>query len=65
MPFQVAVLYKYSKSSHREFKTDLQCHLRPVVDLNDKLVILDNFNKPIEWANSKFVHFMVTLLSYV
>ena len=34
--FQVVILYKYPKSSQRDFKTDVQCHLRPVIDLNAK-----------------------------
>ena len=63
--FQVVVLYKYPKSSQRDFKTDLQCHLRPVVDLNAKLVILGDFNIQIECVSSQFVHFMETLFSCV
>ena len=34
--FQVFILYKCPKSSQRGFKTDVQCILRPVVDLNAK-----------------------------
>ena len=63
--FQVVVLYKYPKSSQRDFKTDLQCHLRPVVDLNAKLVLLGDFNIQIECVSSQFVHFMETLFSCV
>ena len=63
--FQVVILYKYPKSSQRDFKTDVQCHLRPVVDLNAKLVILGDFNIQIECVNSQFVHFMKTLFSCV
>ena len=63
--FQVVILYKYPKSSQRDFKTDLQCHLRPVVDLNAKLVILGDFNIQIECVSSQFVHFMETLFSCV
>ena len=61
--FQVVILYKYPKSSQRDFKTDLQCHLRPVVDPNAKLVILGDFNIQIECVSSQFVHFMETLFS--
>ena len=53
--FQVVILYKYPKSSQRDFKTDLQCHLRPVVDLNAKLVILGDFNIQIECVNSQLI----------
>ena len=63
--FQIVILYKYPKSSQSNFKTDLQCHLRPVVDLNTKLVILVDFNIQIDCVNSQFVHFMETLPSCV
>ena len=63
--FQVVVLYKYPKSSQRDFKTELQCHLRPVVDLNAKLVILGDFNIQIECVGSQFVLFMETRFSCV
>ena len=63
--FQVVILYKYLKSSQRDFKTDVQCHLRPVVNLNAKLVILGNFSIQTECLNSQFVHFMETLFSCV
>ena len=63
--FQVVILYKYPKSSQRDFKTDVQCHLRPVVYLNAKLVILGDFNIQIECVNSLFVHSMGTLFSCV
>ena len=55
--FQVVILYRYPKSSQRDFKTDVQCHLRPLVDLNAKLVILGDFIIQIECVNSQFVHF--------
>ena len=61
--FQVVILYKSLKSSQRDFKTDAQCHLRPVVDLNAMLVILGDFSIQIECDNSQFVHFMETLFS--
>ena len=63
--FQVVILYTYLKSSQRDFKTDVQCHLRPVVDLNTKLVILGDFNIQLECVDSQFVHFMETLFSCV
>ena len=63
--FQVAILYKYPQSSQRDFETDVHCHLRPVEDLNAKLVILGNFDIQIECVNSQFVHFMETLFSCV
>ena len=36
---QVVVLYKYPKSSQTDFRKDTHRHLRPVIDLNAKLVI--------------------------
>ena len=63
--FQVVILNKYPKSSQRDFKTDLQCHLRPVVDLNAKLVILGDFNIQIECVSSQFDHFIETFFSCV
>ena len=63
--FQVVILYKYPTSSQRDFKTDVQCHLRPLENLNAKLVILGDFNIQIECVNSQFVHFMETLFNCV
>ena len=31
---QVVVLYKFPKSSQTDFRKDIDCHLRPVIDLN-------------------------------
>ena len=59
------ILYKDPKGSQWDFKTDVQCHLRPVVDLNAKLVILGDLTIQIECVNSQFVHFMETLFSCV
>ena len=63
--FKLLFFTNTQKSSQRNFKTDVQCHLRPVVDLNAKLVILDDFNIQTECVNSQFVHFMETLFSCV
>ena len=41
---QVVVLYKYPKNSQTDFRKDIHRHLRPVIDLNAKLVILGDFN---------------------
>ena len=58
---QVVVLYKYPKSSQADFRKDIHCHLRPVVDLNVKLVILGDFNIQVDGANTRFVDFVETL----
>ena len=63
--FQVVILYKYPKSSQTDFKNDIRCHLRPVVDLTAKLFILGDFNIQIDCINSEFVAFMETLFSCV
>ena len=58
---QVIVLYKYPRSSQTDFRKDIHHHLRPVIDLNAKLVILGNFNIQINSVNTEFVEFMETL----
>ena len=58
---QVVVLYKYPKSSQTDFRNDIRCHLRPVIDLNAKLVILGDFNIQIDGASTGFVDFVETL----
>ena len=63
--FQVVILYKYPKSSQTDFKNNIRCHLRPVVDLTAKLFILGDFNIQIDCVNSVFVAFMETLFSCV
>ena len=49
---QVVVLYKYPKSSQTDFRNDIRCHLRPVIDLNAKLVILGDFNIQTDGAST-------------
>ena len=67
--FQVVILYKYPKKSQTDFKNDIRCHLRPVVDLTAKLFILGDFisdfyfNIQIDCVNSEFVAFMEKLFS--
>ena len=58
---QVVVLYKYPKSSQTDFREDIHCHLRPVIDLNDKLVILGDFNIQINGTSTGSVDFVETL----
>ena len=58
---QVVVLYKYPKSSQTDFRKDIHRHLRPVIDLNAKLVILGDFNIQIDFVNTEFVEFMEIL----
>ena len=58
---QVVVLYRYPKSSQTDFREDICCHLRPVIDLNAKLVILGDFNVQVDGANTGFVDYVETL----
>ena len=46
--FQVAILYKYPKSSQRDFKKDISSHLRPLIDIKVKFVLLGDFNISID-----------------
>ena len=57
---QVVVLYKFPKSSQTDFRKDIHCHLRPVIDLSVRLVILGDFNIQIDCVNTEFVKFMET-----
>ena len=57
---QVVVLYKYPRSSQTDFRKDIHHHLRPVIDLNVRLVILGDFNIQIDCVNTDFVKFMET-----
>ena len=57
---QVVVLYKYPKSSQTDFRKDIHHHLRPVIDLNVRLVILGDFNIQIDCVDTEFVKFMET-----
>ena len=57
---QVVVLYKYPKSSQTDFRRDIHHHLRPVIDLNVRLVILGDFNIQIDCVNTEFVKFIET-----
>ena len=57
---QVVVLYKYPKSSQTDLRKDIHHHLRPVIDLNVRLVILGDFNIQIDCVNTEFVKFMET-----
>ena len=60
---QVVVFYKYPKCSQTEFKKDISSVLKPHVDPDGKLVIMGDFNVPINEAESPFVHFMETLFN--
>ena len=57
---QVVVLYKYPKSSQTDFRKGIHHHLRPVIDLNVRLVILGDFNIQIDCVNTEFVKFIET-----
>ena len=58
--FQIFVLYRYPKSSRTDFKNDIRCCLRPMLDLTARLVILGDF---LDCVNAEFVKFMETLFS--
>ena len=59
--FQVAVLYKYPKSSQSTFKRDISCHLRPLIDLKAKFVLLGDFNISVD--SSHCIDFIERLFS--
>ena len=48
------------KVQQTDFRKDIDCHLRPVIDLNVRLVILGDFNIQIDCTNTEFVKFMET-----
>ena len=50
---QFVVLYKYPRSSQTDFRKDIHHHMRPVIDLNVRLVILGDFNIQIDCVNIK------------
>ena len=58
---QVVVFYKYPKSSQNDLKKDIIGSLKPLVGLDVKLVIMGDFNVPVNEAGSPFVSFMETL----
>ena len=60
---QVVVFYKYPKCSQTDLKTDIRCILKPLIETDVKLVIMGDFNLPLNEAESPFVHFMETLFS--
>ena len=60
---QVVVFYKYPKCSQTDLKKDIHCFFRPVVDSDAKLVIIGDFNVPVNEAQPPFVHFMETLFN--
>ena len=58
---EVVVLYKYPRSPQTNFRKEINHRLRPVMDLNAKLVILGDFNIQINSVNTDFMQFMETL----
>ena len=58
---QVVVFYKYPKSSQTDLKKDIISSLKPLVGHDVKLVIMGDFNVPVNEAGSPFVSFMETL----
>ncbi|MCG8077008.1 MAG: AAA family ATPase, partial [Candidatus Thiodiazotropha taylori] len=56
--YQYVVVYKYPKSSQADLKKDICSHLRPVVDISSKLVIMGDFNIQVNDLNCQFVKFM-------
>ena len=57
---QLVVFYKYPKSSQTK---RYSLPLRPVVDFDAKIVIMGDFNIPVNEAQPPFVHFMETLFN--
>ena len=60
---QVVVFYKYPKCSQADLKKDIINVLKPLVGSDGKLVIMGDFNVPVNDAVSHFVCFMETLFS--
>ena len=58
---QVVVFYKYPKCSQADLKKDIINVLKPLVGSDGKLVIMGDFNVPVNDAVSPFVCFMETL----
>lgn len=57
--YQYVIIYKYPKSSQADLKEDICSHLRPVVDISSKLVIMGDFNIQVnDDSNCSFVQFM-------
>ena len=58
---QVVVFYKYPKCSQADLKKDIINVLKPLVGSDGKLVIMGDFNVPVNDPVSPFVCFMETL----
>ena len=58
---QVVVFYKYPKCSQADLKKDIINVLKPLVGSDGKIVIMGDFNVPVNDAVSPFVCFMETL----
>ena len=58
---QVVVFYKYPKCSQADLKKDIIDVLKPLVGSDGKLVIMGDFNVPVNDPVSPFVCFMETL----
>ena len=59
---QVVVFYKYPKCSQADLKKDIINALKPLAGPDGKLVIMGDFNVPVNEAVSPFICFMETLL---
>ena len=51
---QFVVLYKYPRSSQTDFRKYIHHRLRPLINLNVRLVILGDFNIQIDCVNTEF-----------
>ena len=58
---QVVAFYKYPKCSQADLKKDIINVLKPLVVSDGKIVIMGDFNVPVNDAVSPFVCFMETL----
>ena len=58
---QIVVFYKYPKCSQADLKKDIINVLKPLVGTDGKIVIMGDFNVPVNDAVSPFVCFMETL----
>lgn len=59
--FQVICLYKSPKSSIGMFKNDMEAEMMPLIQRNQKFVIIGDFNVDATNIRSEFVRFMTTL----
>ena len=54
---QVVVFYKYPKCSQTVLKRDIRCILKPLIETDVKLVMMGDFDLPLNEAESPFCQF--------